>query len=711
MIAPRAHAPAADSDVAGLPVEGARARTGDARWRHPLVFTRRVLIVALVALVSAPVAGFATADPSTAADAAGLSDHLTDDEAFEKTECVVDVPPEHEDRVICGYLTVPERRGDGADPERTLRLPLAYIESASDDPQPDPLVFPTAGGPGAGSLSSLWLFLDYADWVGDRDVIVIEQRGDLLADPSLDCPEVGAEHFIADGELIQDADGQRYLTRLQACRDRLVEAGVDLSAYTSAASVADLADLRRVIGYDQWNLYGVSYGARVALTAMRDQPAGLRSVVLDGADPPNVDLHESVAAGFSGAVDAVAAACAADDDCAERYPDFEATLGSLLDDAAATPLVVDVKSPLDRSPVKIDITDTDITGGLFNALYDAQLVRVLPFLVDRLADGHTDAAAPLAQRNLDFQAGNAEGLALSVDCAEELPFNDDALIAASYEGDPLLAHFRFNPYVRDECAVWGVPALSAAENEPVASSIPTLLLVGAYDPITPRAWSELAASTLSRHYLYEFPTLGHGTLWTPWADDCPATIAQQFLVDPETAPDGSCIAATPPTDFLTTADIDPTTAVYRLNSDVLQDRDPVQIGILAVTLLVFATTVVYGIVYGLVWLGRRRGSAPEGAVLTATTAAGLNLGFAAGLAAVLVNTDPLVLGFGLPAGVWPLLIVPFVALAAAVLLVVLLVRAWMAGDGSAGHRVFLSLSALASIGFAVWLLARGLLTL
>jgi hypothetical protein len=61
--------------------------------------------------------------------------------------------------------------------------------------------------------------------------------------------------------------------------------------------------------------------------------------------------------------------------------------------------------------------------------------------------------------------------------------------------------------------------------------------------------------------------------------------------------------------------------------------------------------------------------------------------------------------------VWPLLVVPFVALAAAILLIVSLVRAWMQEEGTRFHRIALTVSALASAGFALWLLSRGLLML
>ena len=39
--------------------------------------------------------------------------------------------------------------------------------------------------------------------------------------------------------------------------------------------------LRQALGYDQINLYGISYGTRLALTAERDAPRALRSVVID----------------------------------------------------------------------------------------------------------------------------------------------------------------------------------------------------------------------------------------------------------------------------------------------------------------------------------------------------------------------------------------------------------------------------------------------
>ena len=134
------------------------------------LFSTAILACALAGSVLVPAAAHAAPAASSVS--------ASTEEAFEEDDCPVDVPAQYEDRVTCGRLTVPERRTPGADPAKTLVLPVVVIESRSESAG-DPLVFPTSGGPGGGSVNSLGYFLDYADWaLDDRDVILIEQRGD-----------------------------------------------------------------------------------------------------------------------------------------------------------------------------------------------------------------------------------------------------------------------------------------------------------------------------------------------------------------------------------------------------------------------------------------------------------------------------------------------------------------------------------------------------
>ena len=650
---------------------------------------RLVLVVSLLVTILVP----ASAQPAEAAPPS----------SFAWGPCAVPVPADSADRVRCGTLTVPEDRAPGSTSDRVVQLPVAVIASRSATPQPDPLVFPTSGGPGGGSLSALETFLYWAEWAAaEREIILVEQRGDALSKPTLNCPELDIANEIVDGRLV--IDDARRLELLKKCRERLVAAGVDLSAYTSTNSAADLADLRTALGYDERNLYGVSYGARLVLTTMRDQPAGLRAVLLDGVYPPNVNRHERTPAGYLRAVRKLLADCAADARCRASYPDLEGGLLRLLARTREAPIELTIDAP-DGTDLQLRIADTDISDGLFNALYENDLIRVLPFVIDQLARGNTAAALPLAQRQIGNRDWFTEGLQQSIECAEEVPFNDEGHIRDAHRADPLLAHLGSPDELKPWCATWDVPTLGPIENEVVRSDIPTLLTSGGYDPITPSDWARDAAKGLSHHYLLEFPTVGHGAVWQNWQNPCPATIAGQFLRDPTKAPTASCIADTPPPTFLTRDDIIVTPAVYLLDREVIRTGDPAQLALLVCVAVVFVLTLALGATA----LVRRR-AASVGGVIAAMTVSALHLAFAGCFYWMLTNTDPLILGFGLPASARPLVVLPLLAVGATGVLVWLLVRRWLRREG--GRRPWGLLAvAVASVVFLGWLVSRGLIVL
>ncbi len=646
------------------------------------------LLVAAGALTAVPAAG---AVAPIAADAPDTT---------ERAECPVEVPAASRDRVSCGILTVPERRGDGADPERVIRLPYAIIAAASVEPREDPLIVPFF------DVGTLAHFLDSGDWASDeRDVILLARRGDDLSEPTLACPETGLSSFVADGAF--DLDPDRWLTQVGACRERLVAEGVDLAAYGNGPAVADIAALRTALEIGAWNLYGAFDASRLAMRVMRAESEGLRSVVLDGASAPQLPRYELMPANFSTALDRLFEGCAADDDCAERYPGLERTLAGVLNRAASAPFDVVAVDPATGGRLTVTVDDTMLASVLRDALASAELVAALPFAIDQIAEGNTDAFAPILQPTLDRFGVGAVGLRLSVDCAEEVPFNDPELVAEAFAADPLASHLEgaVDPFA--ECAIWEVPAAGEGVNAVVTSDVPTLITVGGFDPIDPLPWAEAAAEGLSEPTVLVFPRAGNAAVWSTDVSRCGAAVARQFIRDPGFSPSVSCLTRPVQVDYLTTADIDPNPAVSSLSRDV---RGPVTAVLLALTLLVLAATVVYAIVIGVRRRMRRGGEVPAGIVL-AGLAATFNLAYAIGVAVVLATADPLVLAFGLPPGVWPLLVLPFAGLVTAILLVAVLVRAWITDDGVIVHRVLLSISAVASLAFAIWLLARGLLTL
>ena len=194
----------------------------------------------------------------------------------------------------------------------------------------------------------------------------------------------------------------------------------------------------------------------------------------------------------------------------------------------------------------------------------------------------------------------------------------------------ILEHFALTRAFREDCDAWAVPALSAIENQAVASEIPTLITNGGYDPVTPLPFGEAAAAGLTTHYLYELPDHGPRLgVGRTGSTTCPASIAEQFLADPSVEPDSSCIAVDAadrlPHHRRHLPDVRDLPVQQRCRrgprpgADRHRDR---------VTLVLLLGTLVYALVYGIAWLVRRRGGAPPGAVPAAATAAGLYLVFA-----------------------------------------------------------------------------------
>src|SRR4051794_6080514 len=187
----------------------------------------------------------------------------------------------------CGYLTVPENRSK-AD-SRTIRLLVATLQAASPTPAADPIVWLT-GGAGSPVLADA----NTAAGLGinaDRDVIFVEQRGNYSSQPSLVCPEIGEfSAALVTEPYLDPGTREQSKAATTACRDRLASSGVDLAAYSTAENARDIADLRVAMGIAKWNLYGYSYGTLLALTVLRDHPAGVRSAVLDSVVPPNLNL-------------------------------------------------------------------------------------------------------------------------------------------------------------------------------------------------------------------------------------------------------------------------------------------------------------------------------------------------------------------------------------------------------------------------------------
>jgi len=435
---------------------------------------------------------------------------------------------------------VPENRED---PDRggTVHIAVAILHSWGGSPEPDPVV-QIAGGPGGSGLAQLGFWAE-SPLLGERDIVLFDQRGAGASVPSLDCPERDAALATNLGRAESyTVEVQTYRDALAACRTRLVAAGVDLDQYDTEAVAADLADLRIALGEDEWNLYGISYGTRVALATMRSHPEGIRSVVLDSAYPPGVgsltDVHARADKAFAAFYDA----CEADTACATSYPHLKATLEAVVDRYNETPIT----GTADLGPAAGDgtivITGDDLRAAFYSLLSSTALNPDLPGLISRLASGDTTDIPALVAQGVPQANALSEGVQLGAECGDNGAWFGPGreLVDDPADSGGFVVHLA-GPY----CELWGVDALPAAFQDTVRSPVPTLVVAGTFDPVTPAADSEATASALDHAVYVGLDGAGHGVSFD---SACVATLAAAFTADPDPdALDASCAAASHPT--------------------------------------------------------------------------------------------------------------------------------------------------------------------
>lgn len=565
--------------------------------------------------------------------------HARSTPTFDPIECPMTIP--HGAEVVCGEYQVPENRSNPNG--RMIRMPFAILKSHNPNPAPDPVVFVSSGGPGGSSLDALAAYVHSAH-LQERDFIFVEQRGNKYAEPALECPEVQMAIFANFGTMDSlGAEIAREVDAARACRDRLLAQGVDLTAYNSAESAADLEYLRGLLGIEQWNLIGASYSARLVLTTMRLYPAGIRSVVLDSVYAPEVDAYEQRVPTLARALETLFANCAADLECGTAYPELESHFYAVIERMNNKPLAVKVSHPITTETVALNLTGDDLVLGVFNALYQRNTLRFLPFIIEELYRGNADVIEPVAQEGFKNIFSRAQGMYYSAECREEFPFNDletQEKISSQY---PALAKFMLSISEPAICAMWGAGVADMSEDQAVVSNVPALVLAGEYDPVTSPMFTQATAENLSNSYFYQLPYFGHAV---QDQSNCANQIAASFMLAPDREPDTACLQNLSRLDFVTSADILPTQLVYWANREILHGENPWLAMVIALCVLSFASQL-------LMFILKFKSPRSWATILPSLTAI-FNLIALFWPYRILATTDVTLLGFGLPASALPL---------------------------------------------------------
>ncbi|MBE2221107.1 MAG: alpha/beta fold hydrolase [Anaerolineae bacterium] len=610
----------------------------------------------------------------------------------------------------CGYVTVPEEHANPDGP--TIRIPVAILRATGPNPQPDPL-FLAQGGPGGDAFELFSFYLPQSSLVNDRDLVVINQRGTIYAEPDLRCTEITE----GMGEILGmslEAGTARYNELLQACYQRLEADGVNLSAFDSIENANDMAAVRQALGYDEYNFYGVSYGTLLALHLMREQPEGLRSVILDGVVPTSSNFIASLPENENRVYEELFNACANDAACAADYPNLESRFQAVVDELNANPIMLELIDPDTGEKYDALVDGAAFVSVVYQLLYLPEAYAMFPNLVANAERGNF-ALLQQMWPLFAFDRTSSYGMYYSVICAEDADF--DSTTAASQNYPPFIAdklEEELQSYL-DACALWPVALLSSFVDEPVASDIPVLLMSGRFDPITPPSFAEEAAQTLPNSTHIVDPWASHSIAFN---DECVNGIMDDFLANPNRPFDTSCLAAKQPADFVPPDAISvPMLAkLGQLESGVMM-----QIGLSALLLLAILFAIPVWFVVWLIQSGKSdriplRDSEKRlrlvGRLLVIAYGV-FGVMYASALTAVLfiplLEPNPMASMLSVSGSTWPIFAAGWLLVLLALGMVITAVFYWRQ-SWSVWRKVYYSFLALCAVGYVIILGVNGLLT-
>lgn len=390
----------------------------------------------------------------------------------------------------CGELILKENPADANSSD--ISVAILRLPAISPVADADPL-FLIQGGPGGSSIdmaSQIHSF--FADVRKNRDLVFVDQRGTGKSNP-LRCEQAPVENL----KLSETEQIEKYLALIKTCAEKYQH---NAAFYTTVHAVQDLDAVRIALGYDQINLWGGSYGTRVALEYARRYPQQARSIVLDGVAPVDIALPKYFARDAMAALVAVNNECLAQPECAAEFGDIVQKAETVLQrlnelQVKGEPLELSYEHPRNQQTESLHLTPRTFSSLLFMSLYSRDLTVLLPRAISFAEQGDYRLLAALSALSTEqAQLMNiTEGMRYSVICNEDWPL----LSASDIEQSDSFFGVTFVKEMQPICALWPKAELPEDYWQPIKSDVPALLLSGKHDPVTPERWAHAVAAHLS----------------------------------------------------------------------------------------------------------------------------------------------------------------------------------------------------------------------
>jgi pimeloyl-ACP methyl ester carboxylesterase len=403
--------------------------------------------------------------------------------------------PGIDEELFCGKLTVFENRETRTG--RTIDLNIVVLPAFDQKAKAEPLL-DLAGGPGASSVDRAEFYAGSGkEYRRRHDVVLVDQRGTGNSNRLAIFRAKTPSYYLSEMFPVD------YVKQLR----HALEQRADLTKYTTSIAMDDLDDVRAWLGYDKISLFGASYGTRAVLVYMRQHPDHVRSAILLGVAPTDLKMPLHHAESAARAMDLLLGECEQDTACQSAFPQIRDDWKNVLAQLEKQPARVEYSSPGKTASTTVEIQHGVFAEKIRTWMYDRDKAARIPLIVHYAAAGDF---TPFLQQAIapsipDFLA---DGMYLSVTCAEDVPFINPEEATKLTAGNPF-GNYRVFQQTR-ACGMWPRGEIPTDFLGPVSSNAPVLIFSGNLDPVTPPKYGEEVARHLpnSRHVV--IPEAGHG---------------------------------------------------------------------------------------------------------------------------------------------------------------------------------------------------------
>jgi pimeloyl-ACP methyl ester carboxylesterase len=351
----------------------------------------------------------------------------------------------------------------------------------------------------------------------NRDYIAFEQRGTHFAQPNLECEGEGSA--IQNAYLERKSVEGAVLSSVRQCRKKLIKEGIDLSAYNTDESAADIEDLRRLLHIDSLNLMGISYSGGLMMAILQKYPEHIRSLILDSPLPEFVNIDEQELVNFNEALTSVLGS--SDTTFLDRFHNYFSGLGGK---------VFTISYQLkDGKTVTLDYGRSELLSIIHDKVEDYDGIKELPQIINDMIEGRRDPYVKAYFDGVFSGNGSISGMRLSVYCSDKMAFEDPAMIKQQATVVPWLAGFHVNDVYGAVCDAWQVKPINEATKKPYYSSVPALLGAGGLDDACRPLYNDLIHHYLPNSQRLLFTKRVHGPLLNSLEGDL---YIGQFLDNP-----------------------------------------------------------------------------------------------------------------------------------------------------------------------------------